>query len=204
VAVQTFDVSLVPLSALDTVPPTGRPQQENKPLEEPKTIKQSKPLSLPSDAANAAPETKKPLTSEKKKIKTAPSADTSTQQPQQASAPSAASSIGATINGSNNNPTAEPARISYQDMVATMLARAKRYPERALRRQTTGDGTIRIKIDASGDVTDFEIVESTASPILDEELKDMVERASPFPPFPADLRRDNLALLVPVSFRLQQ
>jgi protein TonB len=89
-------------------------------------------------------------------------------------------------------------------MVATKLARAKRYPERALRRQTTGDGTIRIKIDASGDVTDFEIVESTSSPILDEELREMVERAAPFPPFPADLGRASLALVVPVSFRLQQ
>jgi protein TonB len=89
-------------------------------------------------------------------------------------------------------------------MVATRLAQSKRYPERALRKNVNGDGAIRIQISSNGDVSHFEIVQSTSSTILDEELKDMVERASPFPPFPPDMRRDTLAVIVPVSFRLER
>lgn len=96
----------------------------------------------------------------------------------------------------------EQARINYQDMVASLLARAKRYPERALRRRMTGDGTIRIEIASDGSLSEFTIVRSTDSPILDEELKAMVNRASPFPAFPPDLRRQSLALVVPITFRL--
>jgi protein TonB len=97
----------------------------------------------------------------------------------------------------------EQARISYQDMVATLLARAKRYPERALKRRMTGEGTIRIEISANGSLSGFQIIQSTAASILDEELRAMVERASPFPAFPADLRKGSLALVVPVAFRLE-
>jgi protein TonB len=97
----------------------------------------------------------------------------------------------------------EQARISYQDMVATLLARAKRYPERALKRRMTGEGAIRIEISANGSLSDFQIIQSTTTPILDEELRAMVERASPFPAFPADLRKGSLALVVPVAFRLE-
>jgi protein TonB len=94
-------------------------------------------------------------------------------------------------------------RISYQDMVATRLARAKRYPERALRRHMTGEGRIRIVIAADGEVTDFQVVSSTNSEILDAELAAMVDRAAPFPPFPNDMTKTTLAVVVPVAFRLE-
>jgi len=87
-------------------------------------------------------------------------------------------------------------------MVASLLARAKRYPERALRRRMTGDGAIRIEIASDGSLAEFNIIDSTDSPILDEELKAMVDRAAPFPAFPPDLRRQSLALVVPITFRL--
>jgi protein TonB len=98
----------------------------------------------------------------------------------------------------------EKARINYQDMVASLLARTKRYPERALRRRTTGDAAIRIEIAADGSLSAFNIIRSTDSPILDEELKAMVDRAAPFPPFPPDLRKSSLALIVPITFKIDQ
>lgn len=98
----------------------------------------------------------------------------------------------------------ELARISYQDMIATLIAKAKRYPESALRRHTQGKGVVRVTISASGRVEEFELVDSTDSPILDEELQDMVERASPFPPFPQDLKRDSIVIVLPVAFQLSK
>ena len=83
-----------------------------------------------------------------------------------------------------------------------MLARAKRYPERALKRRMTGEGSIRIEIAHDGSVAGFQIVRSTDAPILDDELRAMVDRAAPFPSFPSDLRKRSLALIVPIAFRL--
>jgi protein TonB len=93
--------------------------------------------------------------------------------------------------------------VKYQDAVASILARAKRYPERAIKRRMTGEGTIRIEIAADGSLSNFEILKSTDSSILDDELRAMVHRASPFPAFPTDLHKTSLALVVPVAFRLE-
>jgi protein TonB len=119
--------------------------------------------------------------------------------PQPAAAPVASGA--ASIGGAND--AVSKARVSYQDLIATKLARAKRYPDRAVRNRITGSGVIRLKIDPTGDVVGAEVTTSTQSSILDEELLRMVDRAAPFPAFPAAMSQSQLALLVPVSFRLE-
>ncbi len=94
-------------------------------------------------------------------------------------------------------------RISYQQLIASLLNRAKRYPDSARRRRETGTGTIRIQLEPQGKVVRFNIVSSTGSASLDEELEAMVERAAPFPPFPQEIGVPSLTFTVPVSFRLQ-
>lgn len=186
-------IFLVPLSALETnLPP--RVVLEQKSLPAPTQVPAH---SLPKQPLPKQPLPKQPMT---RIVARAIKA-------QEQSAPSYGNT-GSTIQSSQaataaNGDPSEPARISYQDMVATLIARAKRYPEHALRRHTTGDGIIRIKISSGGSLTDLEIIRSTDSPILDEELKDMVHRAAPFPAFPNDLRKNSLALTVPVSFQLK-
>ncbi len=180
-------IFLVPLSALETNLPQ-RVVQEQKSL--------PAPTQVPAHSLAKQPLLKQPMTrivaQAIKAQKHAPSYGNTESTTQSSQAATAA----------NGDPS-EPARISYQDMVTTLIARAKRYPEHALRRHTTGDGIIRIKISSGGSLTDLEIIRSTDSPILDEELKDMVHRAAPFPVFPHDLRKNSLALTVPVSFQLK-
>lgn len=181
-------IFLVPLSALETnLPPRVVLEQKSLPA----------PTQVPAHSLPKQPLPKQPMTrivaqAIKAQKQSAPSYDNTESTIQSSQAATAA----------NGDPS-EPARISYQDMVATLIARAKRYPEHALRRHTTGDGIIRIKISSGGSLTDLEIIRSTDSPILDEELKDMVHRAAPFPAFPNDLRKNSLALTVPVSFQLK-
>ena len=176
-------IFLVPLSALETNLPQ-RVVQEQKSL--------PAPMQVPTHSLPKQPMTRIVAQAIKAQKQSSPSygdTESTTQSSQAATA-------------ANGDPS-EPARISYQDMVTTLIARAKRYPEHALRRHTTGDGIIRIKISSGGSLTDLEIIRSTDSPILDEELKDMVHRAAPFPVFPNDLRKNSLALTVPVSFQLK-
>jgi TonB family protein len=196
---EAIDISIIPLSALDTVLPKGsantqptsdttpapatKPEQSNNSatIEQPKKIVAAKSLTLKTIANKA-----KSDSSDRSKSTTG----TLNPSPQIGVANGEAASL-------------EQARISYQDMVATMLARAKRYPERALKRHMTGEGSIRLEISADGSLADFKIIRSTEAAILDEELRAMVERAAPFPAFPTDLQKARLALVVPVAFRLE-
>lgn len=184
-AARLYDIEFVPLSSLETVLPKGVPPQKAseqnvlKPENSPPKINSYSPPRIPATRTST--------------------------RVQETANPVAAASPGSNAppgvpNG--DSTTLEQARVNYQDMVASLLARAKRYPERALRRRMTGDGTIRIEISSDGSLAEFNIVESTDSPILDEELKAMVDRAAPFPAFPPDLRRQSLALVVPITFRL--
>lgn len=188
----TIDVSIVDISELETiVPPLAAPKND-----EPKAravIPPPPPLENTID---------KPTLKEKPKVEHAKVVDKASalqELPPPASPPVTSGSTrvggGAEI--------VEKARVSYQDMVATILARAKRYPERAVRNQVTGKGVIRLKIDAAGDVVSAEVATSTQSSVLDEELLRMVDRAAPFPAFPPTMSQSQMALLVPVSFRLE-
>lgn len=200
-------VSFVPLSELETNLPKG--VQNPVPAQEPKAAEpatppkpQPQPKTKPEEKQSAKilePKKVAPKKTQDEPKDLPPSSDSS-QKPNDPPASLNSSTLG--VSNGTGDPS-EPARISYQDMVATILARAKRYPERALRRHTTGEGTIRIRIAADGDVTAFEIVRSTSSPILDDALQEMVERAAPFPPFPQGLTKDSLSIVVPVSFELQ-
>lgn len=198
---QILDVTIIPLSAFDTILPKGAPIEDASP---------SKPPSADTVAEPVVP--KSPKLAEQKKIVAAKSLASVKSEPidHQRAENSERSARSDTSAGQHQIGVAhgeaialEQARISYQDMIATKLARAKRYPERALKRRMTGEGTIRIEISADGTLSGFQIIQSTEAPILDEELRAMVERASPFPAFPADLRKGSLALVVPVAFRLE-
>jgi len=194
-----ISVSYVPLSALET----NLPQGVRKPSPSSEAERQ---LQLQEEVSKAQPPPKAEEISDA--LKRSPKREP---EPQERLEPRknlrmeqdrAALNTAALGVASGTGDPSEPARMSYQDMVATLLARAKRYPPSAVRRQTTGEGTIRITILPGGDVTDVEIVRSTDSPVLDEELKEMVERAAPFPPFPKDLTKRSLSVVVPVSFQL--
>lgn len=201
---EILDITIVPLSALDTVLPRGSPISPELPKSESVAPEQprEKPLQeqTESDPQKKTETAKKIVASKTLPVKHATPDASNTQTTNIASTHSSSQPLGV-ANG--DAIPVEQARISYQDMVATLLARAKRYPERALKRGMTGEGSIRLEISADGSLADFEIIRSTETPILDEELKAMVERAAPFPAFPSDLRKNRLALVVPIAFRLK-
>jgi len=199
---EVIDVTIVPISALDTLLPKGdaeavvaAPPLDVLKKEDPKT---KPPAERPIEAVIDTPPSRAP------KPKAQPESP-STSKAKDSDRPSAeATSSTGKIGVSNGTDISlEQARISYQDMIATLIARAKRYPERALKRRMTGEGAIRLEISSDGSLSNVEILRSTETQILDEELKAMAERAAPFPAFPSDLRKNKLALVVPIAFRLE-
>jgi len=223
---QSFDISLIPLSALETHLPRGVPVPPQTPIEpQAATPPQSKPVAaapepapkkVASSVAHSQPKLQKrvrpkfdnetssaqarsDMLAREKSLRTNPTANSSAPLDATSSQPSAPQPFGI----ANGDATSlEQARISYQDLVAKQIARSKRYPERALKRRKTGEGSIRLEISADGSVSQMTILRSTNTPILDDELLAMVKRASPFPAFPRDLRKDRVAFVIPVEFRL--
>lgn len=189
-----FDVTLVELTANETVlPPPQLPVQEPKaravippPVEQKAPAPQPKreePRIKPQDAAKVTTESKS--------------------QPTNSGANSlSAATTSASLGGGNES--IQKARVSYHHMVATLLAKSKRYPERAVRGRITGSGALRITIASTGNVERVEVIESTQSTVLDDELLRMVDRAAPFPAFPTEMSQRDVTLVVPVSFRLEQ
>lgn len=189
-----FDVTLIELTANETVlPPPQLPVQEPKARAViPPPIEQKVPAPQPKrEESRVKPKDAAKVTTESKPQPTSPGATSP-------SATTGAASLG------GGHESIQKARVSYHHMVATLLAKSKRYPERAVRGRITGSGALRITISSTGNVESVEVIESTQSTVLDEELLRMVDRAAPFPAFPAEMSQGDVTLVVPVSFRLEQ
>lgn len=189
-----FDVTLVELTANETVlPPPQLPVQEPK-----ARAVIPPPVELKIPAPQPKREEPRVTVKDPAKVKAE-----SKPQPRNSGATSpSATTSSASLGGGNES--VQKARVSYHHMVATLLAKSKRYPERAVRGRITGSGALRITISSAGNVERVEVVESTQSSVLDDELLRMVDRAAPFPTFPAEMSQGDVTLVVPVSFRLEQ
>ncbi len=194
---EVYTVSVLTLSEMDTLVPKGSVAPEPAPAVLP-------PAQPPSTRAEPiSPPAKLPVSPRPAQRSPASSIATKPAESAPLSSPQAAVQSGS--NGAPNGQAVagEKLRVKYQDAVASLLARSKRYPERAIKRRITGEATIRIELSPDGSLSNFQILRSTESTILDEELRAMVDRALPFPPFPSDLQRTSLTLVIPVAFRLE-
>jgi periplasmic protein TonB len=79
--------------------------------------------------------------------------------------------------------------MSYKVIVFGLLARAKRYPDKAIRRGAKGIAVIRFALDDSGGVESVALLRSSGDADLDSESVALVSRAAPFPPPPPGAQR---------------
>jgi protein TonB len=94
-------------------------------------------------------------------------------------------------------PVPSPA-VSWQQSLVAHLARFQRYPADA--RDVEGVVSVAFSIDRQGKVVSSRIVMSSGSPLLDAEALDLIKRADPFPPPPAEISDNQLSFLVPIRF----
>ncbi len=100
--------------------------------------------------------------------------------------------------GTNNK-----AQTSYKAIVAAILQKHKRYPTRAVKRRQEGTATITFTIKNDGNVINYELVNSSGYRLLDKAVVAMLQRASPLPPFPNNLKKDKITLVLPVEFYIK-
>ncbi|EXJ15675.1 energy transducer TonB [Imhoffiella purpurea] len=92
---------------------------------------------------------------------------------------------------------------SYYGTLASWLARHKRYPAQARRRQQQGTVRVTFTIDRQGRLLSHRIVSGSGHTSLDREVEAMLQRASPMPPIPAALGKNRVTITVPISFSLR-
>lgn len=92
----------------------------------------------------------------------------------------------------------------YEQTISLWIQKFKVYPEEARAQNMEGDTVVRIRIDRQGTIRYYILESSTGYPLLDRAAVDMIRRANPVPPVPADYPPgDMLEFLIPVSFHLQ-
>lgn len=87
---------------------------------------------------------------------------------------------------------------SWQQSLVARLAKVQRYPAQA--RGVQGVVSLAFTIDRHGGVMSSRIVKSSGSTVLDAEALDLIKRAAPLPPPPADVADSELSFLVPIRF----
>jgi len=95
---------------------------------------------------------------------------------------------------------------SYKATLILWLQRYKRYPNAAQRRGQEGVVNVEFTINADGEVLSFRVIETSEYERLNRAAIQMVQRASPLPPVPDDLRNgQNLFIYsVPLNFTIEK
>ena len=88
----------------------------------------------------------------------------------------------------------------YLRRLVAYLNGYKNYPHDARQRREQGVVRLHFVMDRSGRVLSYDVVGSSGSVALDEAARDLIRRAQPLPPVPADYPGDTLDLIVPVVF----
>jgi len=96
------------------------------------------------------------------------------------------------------------AASAYFGTILSRLEQMKRYPDAARKLGREGTVLVRFELDRAGALVSWRIEKGSGLDELDREVESMVHKAAPFPPFPDDMDRDRLVLVVPVSFSLKQ
>tara|TARA_R110000751_G_scaffold134494_1_gene236932 strand:+ start:1410 stop:2162 length:753 start_codon:yes stop_codon:yes gene_type:complete len=91
---------------------------------------------------------------------------------------------------------------SYYSMLASKLARNKRYPSASRRRGEEGTATLFFVVARDGSVSQASIRTSSGSRRLDDAVLDMLKRATPLPAFSDDMTEQQLTIAIPVEFKL--
>jgi protein TonB len=76
-----------------------------------------------------------------------------------------------------------------------LLEKAKNYPVLARKRGMEGIVLVSFTIDKKGLPQDIRIMKSSGYQILDEEVRKMLKKASPFPEFKGEIK-------IPITFKL--
>jgi protein TonB len=94
--------------------------------------------------------------------------------------------------------------FSYGQTIAQALARYKEYPRIAQMQGSQGSVMMRLRVAPSGRLIDAQVHASSGHEVLDRQALAMASKPERYPAPPEGLRDREIAVLVPVVFRLER
>ena len=177
------------------------PEETRELIAETKDVQEHQPEIAPAiepDMVAALPPKPKPEASKPQDNQTPAPVTTAPQAPPAEVAPVAAAPVQGRPNDSDSN-----AIPTWRIRVVGILERNKRYPSAAQARHEQGTAQLAFSLDRRGRVTSTRILRSSGSAALDHEMLELVRRAQPFPPPPAELPGTEISLSVPIRFNIR-
>jgi periplasmic protein TonB len=98
-------------------------------------------------------------------------------------------------------PAGPVVSAGYRAALSAWLEGHKRYPDNARSRGEEGRAVLRFRVDRSGRLLDYAVLQSTGYADLDAAVNDMMRGAN-LPPFPADMTASDVEVTVTIRFGL--
>lgn len=91
----------------------------------------------------------------------------------------------------------------WRKKVIKKIVKKHIYPRSAISREIEGKARVRVTLDRSGAITNYEVVEPSGQAILDKAIPKMIKKMDPLPTPPDSLPDANLTFVIPITWRLQ-
>ncbi|WP_227430987.1 energy transducer TonB [Psychrobacter sp. I-STPA6b] len=100
------------------------------------------------------------------------------------------------------SPNTQAMEQDWQALVRLAIERKLIYPPQALSKKWSGQTTLRVTVNASGQVLNVSIVNGSGKTVLDREAQAVVNRASPLPKPPSEILKgsSSRSFTIPVNF----
>jgi len=103
--------------------------------------------------------------------------------------------------GGGGNPL--KAQKHYLKLIRARILAQRAYPHLARHRRQEGVVHLRFTLSPAGALSQGpQVVKPSGFNLLDDQARQCVQAAAPFPPFPPDLKRDRLTVEVPIVYHL--
>jgi periplasmic protein TonB len=98
-----------------------------------------------------------------------------------------------------------PAQVQYLGLIRNRIIAHRNYPAMARQRHQEGVVRVRFCLSATGSLSQgVEVVRPSGFGLLDEQARQCVAAAAPFPPIPREMNRDRLTIEVPIVYKLTE
>lgn len=193
-------IELEPLAEAPKPAPAPPKVQPPQPEPQPKLVEAPKPkLALAPPKPKPKPRPPKPV-EPKPQLK-------AQDQPSEPTAPAPAASAAAKPAAPQQAAASAPskAEISWQSKLLSHLAKYKRYPDDARRRGLEGVNRLRFVVDGNGKVLSYSLAGKSGNLSLDRATLQMIRRAQPLPPPPAEmLTHGKVEIVAPFVYALER
>ena len=103
-----------------------------------------------------------------------------------------------------DDPAAGQAEADYKSLVGSYIRRNRFSPPQSKRAGLSGNVKVRFVVDRRGAISQVTTAQSSGHDLLDGEAMQFIQRLTPVPAFPRDLKKAEIPLTITLKFELER